>query len=194
MRAIKRVCAVALVGGLAVLGMGAGVAAAAPLEREHFHDVRSDVAEDFCGDLTVRLDVDARGMFLFNVRGPDGLGYGLESLHITSSVTNLANDKTFTEVNNVLNKDLKVTDNGDGTLTIVGTTSGMHKVFGPDGKLLFMQTGQLTFQLMVDTNGTPTDFTDDEEIEGSFVVLRGFTGQNDLEGHEFCDDIHEIIG
>ena len=87
-----------------------------------------------------------------------------------------------------------MTDNGDGTLTIVGTTSGMHKVFGPDGQLLFMQTGQLMFQFMVDTNGTPTDFTDDQEVEGSFVVLRGFTGQNDLEGHEFCGDIHEFIG
>ena len=82
MRAIKRVCAVALVGGLALLGMGADVAAAQPLEREHFHEVSSEVLEDFCGDLTVRLDVDARGMFLFNSRGPDGLGYGMESLHV----------------------------------------------------------------------------------------------------------------
>jgi hypothetical protein len=194
MRAIKRVCAVALVGGLAVLGMGADAAAAQPLEREHFHEVSSEVFEDFCGDLTVRLDVDARGMFLLNTRGPDGLSYGMESLHVRTSVTNLANDKTFSEINNVLNKDLKVTDNGDGTLTVVGTTSGMHKVFGPDGQLLFMQTGQLTFQFMVDTNGTPTDFSDDQEVEGSFVVLRGFTGQNDLEGHEFCGDIHEFIG
>jgi hypothetical protein len=56
-----------------------------------------------------------------------------------------------------------------------------------------LETGQFQFQFMIDTNGTPTDFTDDEIVEDSFVVLRS-TGRNDLEGRNFCDDIHEFIG
>jgi hypothetical protein len=196
MRATKRLCAVALVSGLTVLGVGAGVgsAAAEPIEHEHFHEVSSEVIEDFCGDLTVRLDDEVQGTFLFNLHGPDGLGYALEHFHATTSVTNLANDKTFTEVFAFLNKDLKVTDNGDGTLTIVATASGSHKVYGPDGQLLFMEAGQIKFQFLVDTNGTPTDFSDDEVVEDSFVVLRDWTGHNDLEGRDFCDDVHEFIG
>jgi len=196
MWAIRRLCAVALVSGLTVLGVGAGVgpAAAEPIEHEHFHEVTSEVIEGFCEnpDLTVRFVEDIQGMFLFNVRGPDGLGYALENLHITRSFTNLANDKTFTEVFNIVDKDLRVTDNGDGTLTIVVTASGVHKVIGPEG-LLFTEAGQFKFQFMVDTKGT-ADPTDDEEVEGSFVLLRDWTGQDDLEGRDFCDDIHEFIG
>jgi hypothetical protein len=195
-RVIKRLCAAALASGLTVLGVGAGAspAAAEPIEHEHFHEVTSEVIEGFCEDpdLTVRFVEDIQGMFLFNLHGPDGLGYGLEHVNVTRSFTNLANGLTFTEVFSMTNKDLKVTDNGDGTLTIVVTASGAHKVIGPDG-LLFTEAGQFKFQFMVDTKGT-ADPTDDEEVEGSFVLLRDWTGQDDLEGRDFCDDIHEFIG
>src|SRR5918993_4628618 len=156
-RVIKRLCAAALVSGLTVLGVGAGAspAAAEPIEHEHFHEVTSEVIEGFCEDpdLTVRFVEDIQGMFLFNLHGPDGLGYGLEHVNVTRSFTNLANGLTFTEVFSMTNKDLKVTDNGDGTLTIVVTASGAHKVIGPDG-LLFTEAGQFKFQFMVDTKGT----------------------------------------
>jgi hypothetical protein len=198
MRAIRRTGAGALVGGVVMLGVvtGGSPAAAEPIEHDHFHDVSSEVIEGFCDDpdLTVRFDLDVRGMFLLNAHGPDGLAYGMEHVHGTTSATNLANDRTFTEVFTFANKDLTVTDNGDGTLTIVGTSSGSHRVIGPDGQLLFMEAGRMMFQFMVYTNGTPTDPTDDEEVAGSFTVLRSFTGQNDLEGRDYCDDVHEFIG
>jgi len=95
MKAMKRSCAVALAGGLAslVLGSTAAPAAAKPLERGHFQEISSEVVENFCGDLTVRIDVDVHGSFLFNFHGPDGLGYALESVHGSNSYTNLANGK-----------------------------------------------------------------------------------------------------
>jgi hypothetical protein len=62
----------------------------------------------------------------------------------TESFTNLANDKTFTNVFTQVNKDLKVTDNGDGTLTILGMGAGMSKYLGPDG-FLFLDAGQFRF-------------------------------------------------
>jgi hypothetical protein len=195
MNIVKRSYALALVSGLIALVMGLAVSPvhAKPLEREHFQESSSEVVEDFCGDLTVRIDTEVRGTFLFNPHGPDRLAYGSEKVHGTTSYTNLANDKTFTEVFNVLNKDLKVTDNGDGTLTILVLATGSFKVYGPDGKLLFSDPGQIRFELLIDHGGTPTDPTDDEFLE-FLGVVKGSTGRSDLEGRDFCADIHQFIG
>jgi hypothetical protein len=195
MKAMQWSRAFALAGGLTALvwGTAVGPAAAAPLEREHFHDSFSEVFEEFCGDLTVRHDVEVDGTFLFNFHGPDGLGYALETFHGTESFTNLANDKTITHVFNTVSKDLKVTDNGDGTLTILVLATGSDKIFGPDGEFLFNDPGQTRFEILIDHGGTPTDPSDDEFLE-DLGVVKGSTGRNDLEGRDFCDDIHEFIG
>ena len=195
MNTMKRSYGLALVSGLIALAMGSAVAPvqAKPLERERFQESTSEVVEGFCGDLTVRVDTEVHGTFLFNPHGPDGLAYGSEKVHGTQSFTNLANDKTFTQVFNVLDKDLKVTDNGDGTLTILVMATGSFKVYGPDGKLLFTDPGQIRFEILIDHAGTPTDPTDDEFIE-FLGVVKGSTGRNDLEGRDFCADIHEFIG
>ena len=178
----------------AVLTVGSiSAVLARPLEKVHFHDVTSEVIEDFCGDLTVRLDEDIRGAFLFNVRGPNGLAYASETVHGTQVFTNLANGKTFTQIFNVLQKDLKVTDNGDGTLTILVLATGSSKVYGPDGKLLFSDPGQIRFEILIDHGGTPADPSDDEFLEFPGVVF-GSTGRNDLQDRDFCADIHEFIG
>jgi hypothetical protein len=182
----------ALLAALLTVGSTAAVLAR-PLEKVHFHDVTSEVIEDFCGDLTVRIDEDIRGAFLLNVRGPDGLAYASETVHGTQVITNLANGKTLTQIFNVLQKDLKVTDNGDGTLTIVVLATGSGKVYGPDGKLLFNDPGQIRFEILIDHGGTPADPSDDEFLEFLGVVF-GSTGRNDLQDRDFCADIHEFIG
>ena len=153
----------------------------------------SEVVEDFCGDLTVRIDEDFRGAFLLNARGPHGLAYGSETLHGTQVFTNLANGKTFTQIFNVVSKDLKVTDNGDGTLTILVLATGSGKVYGPDGNLLFNDPGQIRVEILIDHGGTPTDPADDEFLE-FLGEVKGSTGRNDLEGRDFCADVHEFIG
>ncbi|HEX6355124.1 hypothetical protein [Actinophytocola sp.] len=192
METVRNLRAFAVVGGIiaVLLGLLSTPASARPLEREHFHEVGSEVITE-CG-LTVRQDVDIRGTFLFNPHGPDGLLYGMESLHGTVTLTNLANGKTFTTVFNNLVKDLSVTDNGDGTLTIIGQAAGSFKVFGPDDTLLFNDPGQIRFELVIDHGGTPTDPSDDVEL--AFSVIRESTGRNDLEGHDFCTDLLETIG
>jgi hypothetical protein len=192
---MKRSCALALACGLTALALGSAVvpAAAKPLERFHFHDSSSEVVEDFCGDLTVRIDAEIDGSFLLNPHGPDGLAYGLEHSHGTVSFTNLANDKSLTTVFSTVVKDLKVTDNGDGTLTLLVMATGSNKVYGPDGKLLFNDPGQIRFEILIDHSGTPTDPTDDEFI-ADLGQVKGSTGRNDLQGRDFCADIHEFIG
>jgi hypothetical protein len=129
MRAIRRFCAAALISGLTVLGMGAMASPATGriIDHEHFHDSSSEVAENFCGDLTVRIDVEIDGMFMDNSHGPDGLVYFTETHHGTVSYTNLANGKAVTSVVNNIGRDLKVTDNGDGTLTVVTMFAGQRR-------------------------------------------------------------------
>jgi hypothetical protein len=192
---VKRmVYAIAATTGLTAIVLVSSIApaAAAPLDHGHFHDVSSEVVQEFCGDLTVRIDTDVRGSFLVKTQGRDGLVYFLESLHGTVSFTNLATGKSFTNVFNIVDKDLKVTDNGDGTLTILATTTGSIKNYGPDGNLLFLTTGQSRVEILIDHGGTPTDPDDDVLLDERLV--RPFTGRNDTEGRDFCTDFHLITG
>ena len=185
-------------GGAAVLGLSlliplAPAASAQPLERGRFEDSTSEVVEGFCGDLTVRIDQTIHGHELLNVRGPAGLAYWMKTVHGTTSFTNLANDRTFTQVFHFVEKDLRVTDNGDGTLSILVLATGSTKVYAPDGRLLFNDPGQIRYEILVDDNGTPADPEDDEELE-FLGIVKGSTGRNDLEGRRLCSDIHEFIG
>jgi hypothetical protein len=178
-----------LAGGLAALAP----ATAAPLEHEHFQEDVRTVIRNFCGDLRVLEHRVIKGMDLINARGPDGLAYFLGRARGRISYTNLANGKTFTEVFSTISKDLRVTNNGDGTLTILVLATGGYKVYGPDGKLLFRDPGQIRFELLVDHGGTPRDPSDDEFLE-FLGLVKGSTGRNDTEGRDFCEDIHTFIG
>jgi hypothetical protein len=181
--------------GLAVgvLLSTAGLAQAQPLEQEHVHESDSEVIEEFCGDLTVRHDFEVDVYFSAKPHGPDGLIYFADRFRGTDSWTNLANDKTFTVVFNGQQKDLRVTDNGDGTLTILVLQAGRQSAYGPDGTRLNLDAGTSRVSFLVDHGGTPTDPSDDEEIEGSFQVVKQ-AGRSDTAGRDFCEDIHEIIG
>jgi len=186
----RLLCAIASTTGLVVasLVLSGGTAAAAPIEHQHFTDQTSVVIDPFCGDLRVRVDVDLRIHLLIKTQGPDGLVYFLESVQGTTSFTNLATDKSFTNFIRVVNKDLKVVDNGDGTLTVLTMSTGVVKNYGPDGKRLFVDSGQIRFELLIDHGGTPTDPEDDVILEETLV--RESTGRNDTEGRDFCEDIH----
>ena len=168
-----------------------GTVAAKPVDRGSFHNVESQVIEDFCGDLTVREDVDVRGTFLVNPRGRDGILYFHENAHGSISWTNLATGKSLTSVFNAVTKDHKITANGDGTYTILVLATGGGKTLGPDGKLLFSDAGQVRFAFVVDFAGTPTDPSDDVFIE-DLGLVKGSTGTNDTEGRDFCEDMHDF--
>jgi hypothetical protein len=168
-----------------------GTAAAKPVDRGSYHNVSSEVIEDFCGDLTVREDVDIRGTFLVNPRGRDGILYFHENQHGFVSWTNLATGKSLTSVFNTVTKDHKITSNGDGTYTILVLATGGGKINGPDGKLLFSDAGQVRFAFVVDFAGTPTDPSDDVFVE-DLGLVKGSTGTNDTQGRDFCEDMHEF--
>jgi hypothetical protein len=73
-----------------------------------------------------------------------------------------------------------VTDNGDGTLTILILTTGNAVLSTPDGKAIGRNPGQTRFELVVDHGGTPSDPSDDTEL--SFEVVKESTGRTD----DFC--------
>lgn len=196
MRLTKQLHTVGAIGAMTALLLATtGVSAGAkPLEREHWQDSFSEVDEEFCGDLNVRIDGDYRGSSLVNQRGSDRLAYFKTTIHGTLSYTNLENGKALTVVDNYIDKDQKVTDNGDGTLTILILLTGSSKWYGLDGKLLFNEPGQVRIEILVDHAGTPSDPYDDEFLE-FLGVVKGSTGRNDTQGLDFCDDmIRPIIG
>lgn len=164
--------------------MLATAASAEQVFRETIHEENSFVIDDFCGvpGLNVQLAsvLDAR---LHEVaHGPDGLAYFLQQGTRTDVFTNLANDKSITGVSSVFSKDLRVRDNGDGTLTILGLSTGNAVAYGADGKAIFRNPGQIRFEVLIDHNGTPTDPFDDEFL-ADLGIVKGSTGRND----DFCE-------
>jgi hypothetical protein len=121
------------------------------------------------------------GSVLVVAHGPDGLAYFLEHISTTATFTNRANGKTVTFESSVVNKDLRVTDNGDGTLTLLRLATGNDVFYGPDGKAIGRNPGQIRFEILVDHGGTPTDRFDDVELD--FRLVRESTGRSD----DFCE-------
>jgi hypothetical protein len=178
-----RLGAILALGATAAVTLAAA-ASAGQVFRETIHEEDTFVLDDFCDvpGLTVEL------AFVLDLRvhavphGPDGLAYFLQHGTRTDVFTNLANDKSITGVVGVFEKDLRVTDNGDGTLTILILATGKAALYGEDGKAIARDPGQIRFEILVDHGGTPTDPFDDEFL-ADLGVVKGSTGRSD----DFCE-------
>jgi hypothetical protein len=173
----------AAVGLTAVVSMSlATVAWAQPIREEEVFQ-ETEIIDNFCdvAGLTVQRDstIDLRSMQ--NPHGADGLIYLLDRVRVTSVYTNVANGNAVTEVETVVSKDLRVTDNDDGTLTILVLVTGNAVAYGPDGEAIARNPGQIRFEVLVDHGGTPTDPSDDEFLEFLGLVKES-TGRTD----DFC--------
>ena len=162
----------------------AAAASAGQVFRETIHEENTVVLDDFCdvSGLTVEL------AFVLDIRvhavphGPYGLAYFLQHGTRTDVFTNLDNDKSVTSVANVIEKDKLVTDNGDGTLTILVLATGNAVLYGEDGKAIARNPGQIRFEILIDDGGTPTDPSDDEFLD-FLGVVKDSTGRSD----DFCE-------
>lgn len=157
--------------------------AARPIESGHFSESSTELVD--CGDLMVRVDIDVTWAFLLKSQGRDRLPYGMETSHSEQVWTNLTTGKSLTLISNFVIKDQQISDNGDGTLTIVVKSSGGVNVLGPDGKLLLKEPGQSRSVLLIDNAGTPEDPTDDAFL-ADLGRIKGSTGRNDIDGRSFC--------
>jgi hypothetical protein len=182
-----------LITGLAVAGLLVSTPATAkPLDKGHFHDVFTDVYD--CNGTPAQDDGDVRINFLLNQRGgtKHPFPYYRESAHGTIVTTNLNTGGTFTQVFSNNGRDHKIVNNGDGTITITVFASGGFRAYDQNGKLVLRDPGQVRFAFDVDFNGTPGNPDDDEDIDGSFRIVRESTGRNDTQGRDFCADLVEF--
>jgi hypothetical protein len=136
---------------------------------------------DFC-DVT-GLTVDYRsvvdGHYVGVARGTSGYAYYNDRQRVTQTYTNQATGLTVVDVQRILSKDLKITKVGT-VVTIVQLATGYGATYGPDGRVIARNPGQVRFRIVFDDNGTPGDDTDDTEI--SFDQIKGSTGRTD----DFC--------
>ena len=161
---------------LAATASGAG----GQLFREPIDEVEVNVEEDFCGvdGLTVEFASHAVGTVHAVPHGRDSLPYFGFNLKVSDVVTNLANDNYVTAFATIRDKDQRVTDNGDGTLTVLVLSTGNSTLYGPDGKAIARNPGQIRTELLFDHGGTPTDPSDDEFV--AFLgQVKGSTGRTD---------------
>lgn len=168
-----------------VAGAHAGKLFSAPIDETDSH-----IEEDFCGveGLTVGFATHTVGRVQAVPHGRDQLPYFGFNLKVTDVITNLANGSDVVAESTIRDKDLRVTDNGDGTLTVLVLATGNSVLYGEDGKVIARNPGQVRFELVVDHGGTPTDPSDDGEPE--FVrVVKESTGRSD----DYCEPAVAIL-
>ena len=187
MRALARFTAAASVAALGTALLVAP-ATAKPIEQGHFfHDTETTVFDCESNGLPVQQVDDVTGSFLGNQRGSSPFPYFRESVHGTTTWTNLENGGTFTKVFTANTHDATITDNGDGTITIDFYAAGGARYYDNAGKLVLKDPGNIRFQTVIDYHGTPGDVSDDEQL--SFEVTRESTGRTDTIGRDFCNDV-----
>ncbi|CAN5290711.1 hypothetical protein BH18ACT9_BH18ACT9_08120 [soil metagenome] len=168
-----------------------GAATAAPSKWESYRfPYGPEVTTNFCGvtGLTIQQQGVAVGRERTISHGPDGLPYYFVQERYTDTWTNLGTGETMTTVGAYRGHSLKVTDNGDGTLTVLAQNTGNDASYNADGDIVARSAGVFRFRLLIDHGGTPTDPDDDEVIAFLGVVKK--TGLNS----DFCETIVGTIG
>jgi hypothetical protein len=113
------------------------------------------------------------GRYQVNSRGPGGFDYFVEKTTVVNVFT-APNGMTATDIQpNTINKDLSITANSDGTVTIIALLTGGNRTLGHDGHLIARNSGQVRFQIVYDP-------ATDTEISNELIF--GSTGTND----DFC--------
>ena len=163
-------------------------ATARPIDKGHFHDVFTNDAYS-CDGTPAQDSGDVSGNFVFNQRGSSPFPYYRESVHGTVVTTNLKTGGTFTNVFTANSKDQIITDNGDGTITIITFASGGSRFYDTNGKFVLKDPGEVRTAIDIDYNGTPGDPDDDTVVDDSFRIVRASTGHSDFSKRDFCADL-----
>lgn len=181
------VAAVAAVG----LTFGVSVSLAAPIEQGRFDEQSSWIVRRYCGDLRVLIDFHDQGVFVGRPAGTELFLRFTVSHHGASTHTNLATGRAFTFVWNYLEQDIKVTDNGDGTVSVLSQLPGPETIYGPDGQLLSTSGGTMRLLTVIDFAATPLDPSDDQFVRQELVSSNGGKPQP---AFNYCDSFHTLTG
>jgi hypothetical protein len=170
----------ALLGATLTTTLAGGPASARPLDSGTFHEEFADVLTDFCEPgLTVDFTAVVDGRFLVNTHGPGGIAFVAEHVTVRQVFTNPETGLSVRSIDRILTKDLRISQDGN-LLTIVVLATGNSTAYGPDGKAIARNPGQVRFRVVIDDGGTPTNLDDD--IELSSELIKGSTGRSD----DFC--------
>ena len=173
------------------LTSGVSVSLAAPIEQGRFDEQSSRIVDGYCGDLRVRSDFHDRGVFVGRPAGKELFLRYTASHHGGVTITNLATGLAFTFVWNYLEQDIQVTDNGDGTVSILSQVPGPETIYGPDRQLVTTSGGTMRLLTVIDLAGTPLDPTDDQFVSQELVSSNGGKPQPDM---NYCDTFRMLTG
>lgn len=168
-RHVGRIAVCLAVGLVCMLGIGVMSAYAKPLEHFSGSNRGSFVREDFCGDMRVRIEFDYDFTVVARESGPDRIGRYTVSSHGIETFTNLATGKTVTSFSDYITQDVRLTNNGDGTITILSQTPGAARYIGPDGMVVLIDPRPSWYEVVIDLKGTPNDPSDDSVISEELV-------------------------
>jgi hypothetical protein len=181
-RTLRLSTILALAATAAVMLAAAASAGPGQVFRETIHDEFEFVDDDFCDagltvEVAVVLDIRVQAV----AHGSDGLVYFLQHGTETDVLTNLENGRSLTAFSLVIEKDLRVTDNGDGTLTVLILATGNGVLYRDDGKAIARNPGQIRLELLIDHGGTSKDSSGGMVL--SEELVKGSTGRSD----DFCE-------
>jgi hypothetical protein len=165
----------------------AGTASAGPPLKERFHEEFTEIIDDYCGvdGLTVRSDVVLDGKSLIHSGRNASF---MEHVKGTAVDTNEANGNAITGAFHTMQRAKQATDNGDGTLTVLFLATGNDVTYGPDGKAIARNPGQVRFEVLIDHNGTPNDPSDDE-----FLAFLRFVKESTGRTDDFCAAVVPVL-
>jgi hypothetical protein len=156
----------------------ANPASAKPIDSGHFHGEFVETIDDFCGIEGLVVERSTVVDVAYRVSERQGLIYFQEHFDTTDVLTNQSTGESLTHEGTVLGKDVHVTDNGDGTITIVRLNTGNVTTYDESGKAVARDPGQLRERLVFDLAGTPDD-PEDDVLVSYYEVLKESTGRND---------------
>ena len=179
--------AAVLVTGMAAAAAVMPAAAATPGEWETNHNEWGEVTQDTCDvpGLTVRDEGsgDSRDRFVLRDNLPYFEGHSVD----TDVYTNLATGESVRVVQQRYDRDTHVTDNGDGTLTVMYLASAVNVMYDQEGTVIDRGAGSVSVEAIWDHAGTPSDPDDDQPV--AFNLLR--SSGRDI---DFCADLVATIG
>lgn len=182
--AIAAVAAAALAASV----VAAPAATARPIENVRFTEVDSFTDTNFCdAGITVQIDSTSEVHILLNSRKPGTAPYFKANVGAVTTYTGPGG--VVTEHVRIVDKDLKITDNGDGTMTILVLATGNAAAYGEDGKAIARNPGQVRYEVLIDYGADIADPSDDEFLK-FLGEVKGSTGRSD----DFCSAVLPIIG
>ena len=190
------VLAVACATALAAAGLAPSAAAAGSpvIQNVHFNFTYTHIEQEIgeCLDVPflIRHDGRSNARLQTRTRGTDGPEYFSIRYNTGDVYTNVDTGESFTGTTSVREADLRVTENGDGTITAVATTRAITKFHDPSGALIGIDAGRITSTYLIDLMD-PVDPEDDVVLAQEHSEP---SGTSSLGGAGVCELAVQFLG